>query len=132
MLLELLLSRLPLHRLIAVRLRQLNLHGLAIHLEPIHLLHGLQRRLLTVEHNESLALALQAGFSDDVDDGPIVRENGRERLLERIDLDAFLEVVDLRRLVEHRATRVQCSACWENMWDLHRRYMGSLASATVM
>lgn len=98
-----------------MRLRQLDLHSLAIHFEAIHLFHRLQRRLLAVEHNKGLTFALQAALSDDVEYGSIVREDGRERLLEGINLDAFLEVVDLPWLVQHRATSVQCSACLENV-----------------
>lgn len=89
------LHRLPLHRLIAVRLRARHLQRLAVQLEPIHLLDRVERRLLTVKHHERLALALQRRLGDDVQHGAVVHEHAHERLLHRVDLDPLLEVVDL-------------------------------------
>lgn len=89
-------GRLPLDRLVAVRLRARNLERLAVHLKAVHLLHSVQAGLLAIEHDEGLALALQAALSDDIEDGAIVFEHDGERLLQRLDLDALLEVVDLR------------------------------------
>ena len=87
--------RLPLDRLIAVRLRLLHAHHLAEELEAVHLLDGIQAGLLAVEDDESLALALETALCDDLNDLPVVLEDDGERLLQVVDLLALVEVVDL-------------------------------------
>jgi hypothetical protein len=89
------LARFSLDRLVAVCLRPVHLHDLAVHLKPIHLLHGLQRRLLAVEDDECLALALQTALCDHVEYGAVVLEDAGEGLFHGVDFDALLEVVDL-------------------------------------
>jgi|TARA_R110002003_G_scaffold96_12_gene7498 hypothetical protein len=72
-----------------------HLYRFAIELEPAHLLNGLQRSLFTVKDDESLALALQAALSNDVEDGAVVLKDFGKSLLHRIDLDALLKIVHL-------------------------------------
>ena len=87
--------RLPLDRLVAVRLGLGHLHSLSVHGEAIHLLDGVQTRLLAVEDDKGLALALQAALGYDIEDRAVVLEDDDEGFLEGIYLDAFLEVIDL-------------------------------------
>jgi hypothetical protein len=68
---------------------------LAVQLEPIHILDGLERRLLAVEHDKGLPFALQAALGNHVQDRSVVRENAPQRFLEHVDGDALFEVVDL-------------------------------------
>jgi hypothetical protein len=110
MLFELLIRRLPLYGLIAMCLRQRYLHLLPVKLEPVHLLHRLQCRLLAIEYDKGLAFTLQAGFSNDVEDRSIVVEDGVQRLLERLDLDTLGEIVYLRLLANAARYGVQCNA----------------------
>lgn len=57
-----------LHSRIAPRLRQGDLHRLAEQVEAIDLLCSLLGRLWVVEDDEGLALCLQVGLGNDVDD----------------------------------------------------------------
>jgi hypothetical protein len=68
---------------------------LAVQLEPIHILDGLERGFLAVEHDEGLPLALQAALGNHVQDRPVVREDAPQRFLEHVDGDTLFEVVDL-------------------------------------
>jgi hypothetical protein len=87
--------RFPLDGLVAVGFRPGHFQSLTVHFESVHLLHRLQRRLLAIEDDECLALALQAALSNNVQYGPVVLEDFGECLLHRVDLDALFEVVDL-------------------------------------
>ena len=87
--------RLSLDRLVAVCLRPVHLHDLAIHLESVHLLHRLQRCLVAIENNKRLAFALQTTLRDNVENRSIVLKDSCQGLLHGIDLDALLKVVDL-------------------------------------
>ena len=89
------LRRLALHRLVAVRARARHLDGLAVQLEAVHLLHGVERALLAVKHHKRLPLALERRLGNNVQHGAVVAKHARQRLLHRVDLDALLEVVDL-------------------------------------
>lgn len=90
------IPRLALHRLITMHHRTPHPHRLAVHFEPVHFLHRLERRLFAVKHNKRLALALQATLGNDVENRPVVLEYPREGLLQRLNLDAFFEIIDLR------------------------------------
>lgn len=92
------LGRLPLDCLVAMCLRARNLHGLAKELEAVHLLYSVQSRLLAIEDDEGLALALQAALRDNFKDRAVVLEDDIESLLEVVDVDTLLEVVDLASL----------------------------------
>lgn len=98
------LGGLPLDRLVAVGLRARNLHGLAVQLEAVHVLHSIERALLAVEHDKRLSLALQRTLCDYVEDGAVVLEHARERLLHGVDFDPLLEVVDLRPCISYMPT----------------------------
>jgi len=87
--------RLSLDCLVAVCLRPVHLHDLAIHLEAVHLLYRLQRSFLAVKDNKCLALPLQTALCDNIQDRTVVLEDPCQGLLHGIDLDALLEVVDL-------------------------------------
>ena len=89
-------GRLPLDRFVAVRLRARHLHDLAIHLETVHLLYGIQARLLAIEHDEGLAFTLQTALGDYVENGAVVLEDNGKCVFQGFDLDALLKVVDLR------------------------------------
>jgi hypothetical protein len=104
------LWRLSLDRLVAVCLRPMHLHDLAVHLEPVHLLYRLQRGLFAVEDNERLALALQAALRDNIENRTVVLEDSSQGLLHGIDLNALLEVVDLvlSAIAPPSAMRVRC------------------------
>jgi hypothetical protein len=94
-LLELVLSCLALQRLVAMRLRHSHPHLLSVHFKARHLLDSFQSRLPAIEHDKSLALPLQAALRNYIDNSSIVREDGVQRLLHDIDLDALLEIADL-------------------------------------
>ena len=88
-------GRLPLDRLVAVRLSPCHTHHLAEQLEAVHLLNSIQAGLLAVEDDESLTLAPNAALRNDVDDLAIVLEDDGESLLHVVNLLALVEVVDL-------------------------------------
>jgi hypothetical protein len=87
--------RLSLDGLVAVCLRPVHLHDLAVHFEAVHLLYRLQRSLLAVEDNERLSLPLQTALRNHIQDRAVVLKDSRQGLLHGIDLNALLEVVDL-------------------------------------
>lgn len=102
--------RFSLDCLVAVCLRPVHLHDLAVHLEPVHLLYRLQRGLFAVEDNERLALALQTALRDNIENRTVVLEDSSQGLLHGIDLNALLEVVDLvlSAIAPPSAMRVRC------------------------
>jgi hypothetical protein len=102
------LRRLALHRLIRMRLRSCNLDGLAVELKPTHVLDGVERALLGVEHDEGLALALERALGDDVEDRAVVLEDAREGFFHGVDFHALFEVGDLEVLGLGAAV---CNAC---------------------
>lgn len=77
---------------VAARPRQRNLHRLVEQREALHLLDGRQGRLGLVEDHKGLALGLEVRLGHNVDHAAIFREDGAQRLLERLWLDALLEV----------------------------------------
>ena len=103
MLLELFFSRLALQGLVAVAPGHGHTHDLAVQLEAVHLLDGIQACLLAVEHDKRLPLPFQAVLNDDVEDGAIVLEDGGQSCLHLLILDPLLEVIDLHLLARARA-----------------------------
>jgi hypothetical protein len=87
--------RLSLDGLVAVCLRPVHLHDLAVHFESVHLLDRLQRSLLAVKDDERLTLALQTALRNNIENRAVVLEDSCQGLLHGIDLNALLEVVDL-------------------------------------
>lgn len=95
MALKLLLAATPLHRRIAPGLRICQLHRLVEQLETLHLLDGRRRALDRVKHYEGLALCLEVGFGDNVNDGAVFGEQLGEGLDQLRGLDALFEVADV-------------------------------------
>jgi hypothetical protein len=99
-----------LDRLIAVCFRPSHPHFLAVHWEAVHSLGCLHRRLLTIEDDKSLSLALQTALSNDIENGAVALEDNIECLLHGVNLDAFLEVVDLLLLALRQKLQRVCAA----------------------
>jgi hypothetical protein len=89
------LRHLALDCLVAVCLRPVYFHDLAVHFESVHLLDRLQRSLLAVKDDERLTLALQTALRNNIENRAVVLEDSCQRLFHGIDLDALLEVIDL-------------------------------------
>lgn len=89
---KLLFAASQLHGGIAPGARQRDMHRLLEQLEALHLLDGGQRRLGLIEDDEGLALGLEVRLGHNVDHVAILGEDGVQRLLERLRLDALLEV----------------------------------------
>lgn len=90
----------PLHRRVATRPRQRDLYRLVEQVEAVGLLDGAARRLGVVVDDEGLALGLEVRLGHDVDDGAELGEDGAEGLLERLRLDALLEVPHVHAVEE--------------------------------
>lgn len=82
----------PLHRRVAPRPRQRDLHRLVEQVEAVRLVDGLARRVRAVVDDERLPLRLEVRLGHDVDDVAELGEDGAQGLLERPRLDALLEV----------------------------------------
>ena len=95
MVLELVLVACALHRGVAPGPGPSDVHGLVKELEAVGLVNGLLGRLGLLEDDESLALGLQVGLGDDVDNGSILGEDSLQRGLQRLGLDALLEVAHI-------------------------------------
>lgn len=89
------LRRFQFDRLVAVRFRFSDFHGLAIHFKPIHLLYCIQARLLAVKNYEGLTLPFHTALSYDVKNGAVRLEDNSERFLQCVDLNALFEIADL-------------------------------------
>lgn len=70
-------------------------HRLIKEVEAISLLGCQTRRFVVVKDDESLAFRLEVGLGYDVDDFAKLGKDGAQSLLERIGLDALLEVADI-------------------------------------
>jgi hypothetical protein len=88
--------------LVAVRFCHRNPHLLAKQCKAVDDFGSLHSGLLALEDDKSLTFALQAVFSNDVDNGAEAFENDPKHILQMIDIDALLEVVDLVLLASRR------------------------------
>lgn len=93
--LQLITTTLSQNRRIAPRLRIIQHHRFLKQLEPINLLDSVRSRLNIVKDDEGLALGLEVGFGDYLDDGAIFSEELFQGFFEVFDFDAFLEIADL-------------------------------------
>lgn len=93
--LELVLVAGALHRGVAPGAGPSDLHGLVKELEAVGFVNGLLGRLGVLEDDESLAFGFQVRLGDDVDDVAILGEDNLQRGLERLGLDALLEVAHI-------------------------------------
>lgn len=98
--LELLVVACLLDRGVASGAGEGELHGLVEEVEALDFLYGLQGGLGLLEDDEGLALSLQVGLGDDVDDGAVLGEDGVEGGLERLRLDALLEVAHVNTVFQ--------------------------------
>jgi hypothetical protein len=71
---------------------QRQVHGLLEQLEALDLVDGGLGGLGLVEDDKGLALGLEVGLGDDVDDVAILGEDGAQGFLEDVGLDALFEV----------------------------------------
>lgn len=85
--------------------RKRKLHRLLEELEALYLFNSSERRLVGLEDDECLALGLQVRLGDDFDDVAIFGEDRIERLLERLRLDALLEVADVNAVQDKMVSR---------------------------
>jgi hypothetical protein len=83
------------HGGIAAGARQGELHRLLEKLKALNLVDGCLCRLGLVEDDKGLALGLQVGLGHDVDHVAILGEDGAQGLLERLGLDALLQIPDV-------------------------------------
>lgn len=83
------------HGGIATGARQRNLHRLFEELEALNLVDGRLCRLGLVEDDKGLALSLEIGLGHDVNHVAILGKDGVQRLLERLGLDALLEITNV-------------------------------------
>lgn len=88
--LQLITTALSQNRRIAPRLRIIQHHRFLKQFEPINFLNSVRSGLNIVEDDEGLALGLEVGFGDYLDDGAIFGEELFERFFEVVDFDAFL------------------------------------------
>ena len=93
--LQFILPTLSQNRRIAPRLGEIQHHRLIKEVEPIDLINGIRSRLNAVEDDKCLALGLQIGLRDDVNDVAIFREDFLKRFFQLVDFDSFFEVADL-------------------------------------
>lgn len=80
------------NRSVAPRLRQGHQHGLLKQLEALKFLDGGLGRLGLVKDHKGLALGLEIGLGDDINHIAVLGEDGAQGLLERLWLDALLEI----------------------------------------
>ena len=71
------------------------MHGLVEELESLDVLDGTECRLGVLEDDERLALRLQVGLGDNINNLSIFGEDGMQRFLERLGLNALLEVANI-------------------------------------
>lgn len=109
--LKVLLGAKPLHRGVAPRLGQGDLHGLAEQIEAVDFLCCLLRRLRGVEDDKCLAFRLQVGLGHNVDDIAKLGEELAESILQRVDLDALLEVPHVDAVTKKRLVTPVLTQC---------------------
>jgi len=83
------------HGGIAAGAGQGELHGLVKELEALDVVDGGEGGLGGVEDNKGLALGLEVRLGDNVNHVAILGKDGAQGLLERLGLDALLEVADV-------------------------------------
>jgi hypothetical protein len=98
-LLESRITVLPLHRRIRPRLCKVQAHLAPEQVEALQVVDGVLRAVHIVVDDEGLALALEALFGDDVDDGAELVEEAVQRFDQGRDLDALVEVADVYPLL---------------------------------
>lgn len=77
---------------VAPRPRQGHHHGLLKQLEALEIVDGSLSRLGLVKDHKGLALGLEVGLGDDINDISVLGEDGAQGLLEGLWLDALLEI----------------------------------------
>jgi hypothetical protein len=98
-LLESRIAVLPLHRSIRPRLCKVQAHLPPKQVEALQVVDGVLRAVHVVVDDEGLALALEALFGDNVDDGAELVEEAVQRFDQGRDLDALVEVADVYPLL---------------------------------
>lgn len=93
--LKLLLTASRLHDRITPCLRELEHHRLLKQTKPLHLTYCILRSLRGIKDDKCLPFRLQVLFSDDIEDGAVLREDGFERSFEKWYFYRFFEVPDL-------------------------------------
>ena len=96
--LEFLLGAFTLDDGIAARAGVIQLHGLVEDVKVLQFFDSARSRLYIVEDEEGLTLRLEVLGGANVEDGAIFFEDLAEGVLEGVELDALLEVLDLRRV----------------------------------
>jgi hypothetical protein len=86
------------HQRVAGRASVLEHQRLVEQLETLDVLDGARGRVDTVEHHEGLSLALQAALSHHLQDCSILAKQCLQRRHQRLELDALIDVTDLRLL----------------------------------
>lgn len=98
MLLQTLLAVFPQHGNIRPCLGKVQVHLLPEELEGLQLIYGILRRVYRVEHNEGLTSALDTLLRNDLHDGAELDKYLAESLDQGRDLDAVVEVLDLKQV----------------------------------
>ena len=93
--LKLLIPSFPQNRSVTPRLRIVQNHGLIEKVEAVDFIDRASGGFHVVEHNERLALGLQVGLRDDLDDVAIFREDLVQCDLQLVDFDSFFQVTNL-------------------------------------
>jgi len=97
-----------LHRHVRPRLGKVEMHLLVEDVEPLQFIDRILRRVDRVVDNEGLPLRLDILLRDDVDDVAILGEDLAERLDQKWDFRALVEVADLARVVSGLNARGVC------------------------
>ena len=95
MLLKLFRHPVFMHRGVALRLGKVKSHRLLEKLKALNLLDSSLSCFSVIKHYESLTFCSQVFLGYNVDNGAIFGENLRKCLLQRLNFDAFLQVLDL-------------------------------------
>lgn len=93
--LKLLIPSIPQHSSIASRFRIVQNHRFIKEVEAVDFVNRAGGGFHVVEHNERLALGLQIGLRDDLDNVAIFREDLVQSDLQLIDFDSLFQVADL-------------------------------------
>lgn len=89
--------------------RQRQVHGLLEQLEALDLVDSGLGGFRLVEDDKGLALGLEVGLGDDVDDVAVLGEDGAQGLLENVGLNALFEVAHVDAVWGGRVWSVGCS-----------------------